>query len=212
MLFKHGETFLVGGDRVRANSLHLLSRTPRPVPSPSQRDPARVWRQIHWPPSACRDLYKHTGRSLLVTAQPHTRYVFTTEYTHRAGTVCDIHQTQPGSLRTEIHLSLEGDRPLFLHAQLFSWVLGIQTRVLSLVQQTLYPRSHLPSPQFCLVPVLLFPTRWLFLASRQHSGTVTHTGTVSPGLKESSAGARQRKGLHSQTDLVFRQAKGHLLT
>lgn len=132
--------------------------------------------------------------------------------THRAGTVCDIHQTHPGSLRTEIHLSLEGDRPLFLHAQLFSWVLGIRTRVLLLVQQTLYPRSHLPSPQFCLVPVLLFPTRWLFLASRQHSGTVTHTGTVSPGLKEPSAGARQRKALRSQTDLVFCQAKGHLLT
>lgn len=88
MLFKHGETFLVGGDRVRANSLHLLSRTPRPVPSPSRQDPARVWRQIRSPPSACRDLYKHTCPcQLRHSLTPGTYSLLST---HRAGTVCDI--------------------------------------------------------------------------------------------------------------------------
>lgn len=214
MLFnEHGETFLVGGDRVCANSLHLLSQKPRPVPSPSRRDPVRVWRQIRSPPSACRDLYKHTGRSLPVTAQPHTRYVFTTEYTQGRHSVWPTAQTQHGSLRTEIYLSLERNQPLFLRAQLFLWVLGIRTRVLSFVQQTLNPRSHLPGPRFCLVSVLLSPTRWLFLASKQHSGTVTHTWHSEPRAKRAiSHGARQRKGLCSQTDLVFHQAKRHLLT
>lgn len=101
----------------------------------------------------------------------------------------------------------------FLHAQLFSWVLAIRTQVLLLVQQTLYPLRHLPSPRFCLVPILLFPTRWLFLTSKQHSGTVTHTWHSEPRTKRAiNHGARQRNGLCSQTDLVFHQAKGHLLT
>lgn len=100
--------------------------------------------------------------------------------THRAGTVCDIHQTQPGSLRTEI-LPVFRRRPTtFLTCPAFLVGSGDPN---SLVQQTLYPRSHLPSPQFCLVSVLLFPTRWLFPASRQHSGTVTHTWHSEPRAK-----------------------------
>lgn len=57
--------FLTINDKINANSLHLLSRKPLPIPSPLLQDPERVLQRIHLPPEAYQDLYKHTYTLLM---------------------------------------------------------------------------------------------------------------------------------------------------